>query len=213
VNARDEVLARVRRALGDRPSAEAPSIPRRYRPAGSSSGADLGELFADRVGEYRASVHRTPRADLADRLRAVLIAEGVRRVVFAPGFPTEWALAWQGSPGAEPVADDPLLSVAELDRLDAVVTTCAVAIADTGTVVLDHGPGQGRRALTLVPDRHVVVVETGQLVAGVPDAIATLDPARPLTWISGPSATSDIELNRVEGVHGPRRLHVVLVDG
>jgi len=107
-------------------------------------------------------------------------------------------------------ADEPPLSAAELDQMTGVVTGCVVAIAETGTIILDHGPGQGRRALTLVPDFHLVVVRADQVAADLADAFARLDPARPHTLISGPSATSDIELIRVEGVHGPRNLHVLL---
>ncbi|GAB3981458.1 LUD domain-containing protein [Actinoallomurus acanthiterrae] len=114
--------------------------------------------------------------------------------------------------GLEVVRDDPQVSIAELDGLDGVITGCAVAIAETGTVVLDHGPGQGRRAVTLVPDHHVVVVEAARIAADVPEALERLSPDRPLTFVSGPSATSDIELSRVEGVHGPRRLTIVIID-
>ena len=152
----------------------------------------------ERVADYRATVTRVGAPAVLDAVVAVL--EG-RSAVVPEGLP--WAI-----PGA---VVDSGQSAAELDRLEAVVTGSALGIASTGTLVLDHGPGQGRRALTLVPDLHICVVTVDQIVWGLPEAVARLDPTRPTTWISGPSATSDIELNRVEGVHGPRILHVVVV--
>lgn len=199
--ARDEILARVRQALADRPQPAPPA--RAYRTAGSAE-VDLN-LFAARVREYGAAVIRCEPADVAAQITAALRRRAARRVVVPPGFPVEW------EPEADLLRDDPRLTTGELDLVDGVITGCAVAIAETGTVVLDHGAGQGRRALTLIPDYHLVIVGAQQVVALVPDGIAALDPARPQTWISGPSATSDIELRRVEGVHGPRTLEVLLV--
>ncbi|MDX6217264.1 MAG: L-lactate dehydrogenase complex protein LldG [Frankiales bacterium] len=195
MSARDDVLARIGQALSDRPNV---AVPRDYRRADATP-ASL-DLFVERVEDYRAVVHQVAESEVG-RLVARL-AGG--RVVVPDGFPDDWLRAVD-------VVRDTGLSAQELDALDAVATTCTVAIAETGTIVLDAGPGQGRRALTLVPDHHVVVVRAEQVVAGVPHALARLDPRRPQTWISGPSATSDIELQRVEGVHGPRRLDVVLV--
>jgi L-lactate dehydrogenase complex protein LldG len=143
---------------------------------------------------------------LANAVRGALRKRGVTALVVPDGVPAAWLPA-----RLTVLRDDPPLDTGQLDRADGVLTLCAVAIAETGTIVLDAGTGQGRRALTLLPDYHLCVVRADQIVAGVPDAIARLDPTRPLTWISGPSATSDIELNRVEGVHGPRTLEVVLV--
>ena len=154
---------------------------------------------------YGAAVVRSEPADVPAQVTAALRRRAARQVVVPPGFPVEW------EPEADLLRDDPRLTTGELDVVDGVITGCAVAIAETGTVVLDHGAGQGRRALTLVPDYHLVIVRAQQVVALVPDGIAALDPARPQTWISGPSATSDIELRRVEGVHGPRTLDVLLV--
>ena len=194
MNARDEILRRVRTALdGVSPAVDVPPAPR------SPDRGDLVALFVERVEDYRAVVTRTGSADLAGTVARAL--DGAT-VVVPEGLDLDL-------PGA--VVDDGL-TAAELDRIDAVVTRAAVGIAETGTIVLDHGAGQGRRIITLVPDRHVCIVDVAQVVADVPDAIALLDPARPTTWVSGPSATSDIELDRVEGVHGPRTLHVVLVD-
>ncbi len=150
--------------------------------------------------DYRATVTRCLPDRVADTLADALAGSGSTLV--PDGFPWEVPLA---------VADSGQ-SPAELDLIPAVVTTATVGIAETGTIVLTHGPGEGRRALSLVPDLHVCLVRADQVVPDVPDAIDRLDPRRPQTWISGPSATSDIELNRVEGVHGPRTLHVILVE-
>lgn len=204
MTARNDILHRISAALADRP--EPAAIPRDYRPAGSATGprgdrtADI-ELFIDRLSDYKANVHR--HDDVAVAIEAILTGRKLTRVVVPDGFPTEW-LPLVGAVH-EPV------NTATLDEVSAVITTCAIAVAETGTIVLDAGAGMGPRSLTLVPDYHLVVVRTDQIMPMVPDAIAALDPTRPLTWISGPSATSDIELNRVEGVHGPRTLDVLIV--
>lgn len=191
MSARDEVLARIRRAGAQRPV----TVPRDYRRADDTP-ADL-DVLVDRLEDYKAVVHRVGAAEVATTLARLTPG----RYVVPARFPVEWLTGLQ----------DLELTARQLDELDGVVTTCAVAIAETGTIVLDAGPGQGRRAVTLVPDHHVVVVRAEQVVQTVPQALTQLDPRRPQTWISGPSATSDIELQRVEGVHGPRRLEVVLV--
>jgi L-lactate dehydrogenase complex protein LldG len=191
-SARADILARIR-------PAPAPEIPRGYRREGAPGAV---ERFCERVAEYRATVHRT--SDLRATVAEICAGRGTRRLVVPPGGPDAIA-------GLEVVVDDPPLSARALDALDGVLTGCALAIADTGTIVLDGGERSGRRALTLVPDHHICVVEADSVVASVPEAIAALDPARPLTFVSGPSATSDIELDRVEGVHGPRVLDVVVV--
>jgi len=209
LSAKDTVLARIREALADVPSAETAedvAVPRSY--ARSHAGPDVVALFAERVADYRARVTRAGSADEARQAVAEALAErGVGRLVVPEGFPGELLPegAW------EVLSDTPPLTVEALDGADAVLTTAARAIAVTGTVVLDAGPGQGRRALTLLPDFHLCVVREEQVAADVPDALALLDPARPLTFISGPSATSDIELDRIEGVHGPRTLHVIII--
>lgn len=203
--ARDAILGRIREALGD-PS-PAVAIPRDYERT-LVAGTDINELFVERVSDYRASVHRTTPAELPATIAAVLSERRARRLAVPVGVPGGWLAGDQ----VERVGDDPPLSFSDLDRLDGVITGCAVAIAETGTIVLDGGPDQGRRALSLLPDLHVCVVMSSQVVGSVPEALARLEPARPQTWISGPSATSDIELQRVEGVHGPRRLDVVFVE-
>jgi L-lactate dehydrogenase complex protein LldG len=203
--ARDAILGRIREALGD--PLPAVAIPRDYEHS-LPAGTDIFELFVERVSDYRATVHRTTAASLDAAIAAVLAGHAAQRLAVPAGVPNEWL----GAASVERVGDDPPLSYAELDALDGVITGCAVAIAETGTIVLDAGPDQGRRALSLLPDLHVCVVLSSQVVGSVPEALARLDPTRPQTWISGPSATSDIELQRVEGVHGPRRLDVVFVE-
>jgi L-lactate dehydrogenase complex protein LldG len=208
VSARDDVLARVRAALD---AGVVPEVPREYRGAGRvgpAGAVDVVDRFCARVEEYQATVRRVDPAGLAAAVAAACRERGATRMAVPGGGPMEIE-------GVEMVADDPPLSVAELDSVDGVLTGCALAIAETGTIVLDGGERSGRRALTLVPDYHLCIVEAGTIVAGVPDAVAALaDTARegrPITFVSGPSATSDIELDRVEGVHGPRTLDVLVV--
>jgi L-lactate dehydrogenase complex protein LldG len=216
VSARDDVLHRLRSALGATPAASPGPVPRDYRTAGehAAGSAPLLELLTDRLVDYKAQVRRAAPDGIAEAVAAALTEgmtgsapTGDRLAVVVPdGLPQPWLQAADVE-----VHRDDGLSPRALDELDAVVTTAAVAVAETGTLVLDGSAGQGRRVITLVPDLHVCVVRADQVVQTVPEAVARLDPTRPLTWISGPSATSDIELVRVEGVHGPRRLQVVLV--
>ncbi|MYV97617.1 LUD domain-containing protein [Streptomyces sp. SID3343] len=204
-DARTVVLDRLRTALDDRPKpAPVRRTYRRERPAG----LDVAGRFAERVADYEATVlHVDDARDLLRGTNELLRAAGVTRLVVPPGR----RLDWLTRVGAELVVDSPALTQEEIGEIDAVATGCALAIAETGTIVLDTGPDQGRRVLTLLPDYHLCVVRVDQIVGTVPEAVARLDPRRPQTWISGPSATSDIELERVEGVHGPRTLHVVVI--
>ncbi|MCR4514128.1 LUD domain-containing protein [Aeromicrobium sp. 50.2.37] len=198
--ARDVVLARLRTALDG--ATPLPPHPRTYDRAELVGASDVNR-FASAVEEYRARVHRTNPEDVRATIESLV---GGRAHVVPHDLPTDWLPVGH-------VVDPPLAPLAplELDALEAVVTGALLGIAATGTIVLDAGPGQGRRALTLVPDHHVCVLTEEQVVDTVPQAVARLDPGRPITFVSGPSATSDIELQRVEGVHGPRRLDVVLV--
>jgi len=235
--ARDQILARIRAAnrsagltagvgpaAGQRADRAADAdaayaaLPRRYLRAHHDAAAhDIAALFAERAADYRAVVERVPGPEPAAlaaavaRVLAARVAAVPGPVLVPDGLPTDWLAGLAGQ--ITLARDEPPLPAAELDRMSGVVTGCAVAIAETGTIILDHGPGapgQGRRALTLVPDFHLVIVREDQVAADLADAFARLDPARPHTLISGPSATSDIELIRVEGVHGPRHLHVLL---
>ncbi|MFD4641566.1 lactate utilization protein C [Lentzea sp. NPDC058436] len=189
-SAKEEILNRIRNAQVPK----ARPVVRGYNEKGTG-GVDL---FAERVADYRAIVHTVTDVPAAlERLMG-------KRIVVPQDVPPEWLIdgvTWLHEP----------LTIDELDQSDGVLTGCAVAIADTGTIVLDGGEAQGRRALTLLPDYHLCVVRVDQIAASVPEALRRLEPTRPLTFISGPSATSDIELNRVEGVHGPRTLEVLIV--
>ena len=204
---RDVVLERIRVAIPDVPTP--PAIPRSYRRQSKRPRDETISVFIERVNDYRATAIRASPDRIVDVIAEICARRQVARLVTPDGFPTEWAA------GAQELVRDADLTPHELDRLDGTLTTCAVAIAETGTIVLDGGPGQGRRALTLVPDYHLCVVRIDQIVELVPEAVERLASAvaegRPLTFVAGPSATSDIELNRVEGVHGPRELDIVVV--
>jgi L-lactate dehydrogenase complex protein LldG len=201
--ARAEILGRIRTALeADRGRREPDPIPRDYDH--TRGYADRIALATDRITDYRATVTRCVADELPDRIRTVLTRRGARTMAAPVDLPAEWQI-----PGLNWHLDDPPLTIGQLDDSDGVITGCAIVIAETGTIVLDAGSGQGRRVLTLVPDYHLCVVRTDQIVTTVPEAFARLSP-RPLTFISGPSATSDIELERVEGVHGPRTLDVLI---
>ncbi|MER6346950.1 LutC/YkgG family protein [Streptomyces sp. NPDC001595] len=212
MSSRERVLGRVRRALADVPAEDLPyerAVVRDYlHEHGGRTVDETVELLAENLADYRAIVHRCTARELPLVLAGLLAGHGARTVLVPPALDP----AWLAQADVERIADRAESTPHELDRVDSVVTACAVAIAETGTIVLDGGPDQGRRRITLVPDHHVCVVRVPeQVVSSVPQALDRLDPARPLTWISGPSATSDIELDRVEGVHGPRTLEVVLV--
>ncbi|MFF7994273.1 lactate utilization protein C [Kitasatospora xanthocidica] len=209
MSSRDAVLGRIRAALADVPADELPDdvpVPRDYRRSHADPGADTVAVFAGRVADYRATVTRTDRAGLRDAIAVALTRRGALHLALPDGLPTEVLPSGGWEWHREP------LDVPALDTLDGAITLAAVGIAATGTIVLDTGPGQGRRALSLVPDYHLCVIRAEQIAEDVPDALARLDPTLPLTFISGPSATSDIELDRVEGVHGPRTLDVIIVD-
>jgi L-lactate dehydrogenase complex protein LldG len=215
VSARDEVLARVRGATADVTTRPADRAPEPVPVAeGASAGAEETlDLFARNVADYRAEVVRVGPEGVAAAVADALREHGCRTVVLPDGLDPSWRQAV--AEVAQVVTESQAATPRDLDALDAVVTASAVGVAVTGTIVLDHRVVQGRRELSLVPDVHVCVVRADQVVHDVPEAVARLRPeagrARPLTWVSGPSATSDIELERVEGVHGPRTLVVVLV--
>lgn len=216
MSAREDILSRIRRATGDVPPDERPEdviVERGYRHSDASPREEIVARFAEHIAEYRAEVHRVSDRDLPDAISGALKQRGVRWLAVPADLPEVWI-----PESVEPLRDsqDTPLSVERLDQSDGVLTSCALGIAQTGTIVLDSGAAQGRRALTLLPDYHLCVVREDQVVGLVPEAVSALegsvrDAGRAVTFISGPSATSDIELERVEGVHGPRTLEVLVV--
>lgn len=214
-NAKETILWRVRRATRDVPENERPedvAVERGYRTMGDAGRDEIVEQFAERAAEYKAAVRRVSEAELPGAISEALKRRGVEKLVVPPNLPEAWI-----PEGIETLRDAarPRLTNEELDASDGVLTGCALAIAQTGTIVLDAGAAQGRRALTLLPDYHLCVVREDQVLGIVPEAFAELEETiksegRAMTFISGPSATSDIELNRVEGVHGPRTLEVLI---
>jgi L-lactate dehydrogenase complex protein LldG len=213
VNAREEVLARIAAAHGAAPppTLRYEDISRGYRTTSDASAEALTEVLIDRLVDYRALVRQCAADDLAQTLAAALTDRAVQTVAAPSGLDSSWLASLSAHVLTDGTAAGDQLSVSQLEAVDGVITSCAVAIAETGTLILDGAPGQGRRILTLIPDYHLCVVFPDQIVPDVPQALARLDATRPLTMISGPSATSDIELNRVEGVHGPRTLEVIIV--
>jgi L-lactate dehydrogenase complex protein LldG len=211
--ARAEILGRIRGALADVPSAERTTdvpVARDYRLETATPCADLVTRFEECLLDYHATVRRVAPTQAAATIADACSSLGLDRLAAPPGLPGHWR-----PPDVE-VIEDRGLEVRELDAINAALTGCAVAIAETGTLALDGQERSGRRALTLVPDHHICVVEAGQIVGLVAEAFASLSDAvrerrAPITLISGPSATSDIELTRVEGVHGPRHLVVVIL--
>jgi L-lactate dehydrogenase complex protein LldG len=215
-DAKETILWRIRHATRDVPVDERPEdvpLERGYRKEDDAAREEIVERFVVSVAEYKAEVRRVTEDKLPAAIEEALSHRGVRRLVVPPYLPREWI-----PDGVETLRDAarPQLTNQDLDESDGVLTGCALGIAQTGTIVLDSGRAQGRRALTLLPDYHLCVVREGQIVGLVPEAFASLQDTikadgRPVTFISGPSATSDIELNRVEGVHGPRTLEVLIV--
>ena len=204
MSSRERVLTSVRRAIV---GATSPDVVRSYADRLELDHEGLIELLVERIDDYKADVRVIDESDRAPTIGKVLAEYGAKSVVVAGDIDANWLTTVT----CTVVRDEPPLDARRLDEISAVVTASAVSIALTGTIVLDAGPGQGRRVISLIPDLHVCVVRADSVVGTVPEAIRRLDPRRPLTWISGPSATSDIELDRVEGVHGPRTLVVLVV--
>lgn len=215
-NAKEEMLQRIKSALKNVPPDETPgeiSVDRGYRQQGELSKVEKIDLFVERSGEYKASVKRVKIGEIKQRISEACEKQSAKEIAVPAGFDKTWL-----PDDIQPYFDDSggPLSHDQLDQLDGVISTCALAVAQTGTIILDAGPGQGRRVLSLLPDYHLCIVREDQIVELIPEGFAHFnsvikEDGRPITFISGPSATSDIELSRVEGVHGPRRLDILVV--
>lgn len=206
MSSRDVILSRIRDAMTLAPPVPT-DVPREYRTGRTMDDEQRLALFVDRLVDYKAKVHQCSDAELPATIAKALVSAGAVKVGVPAGLDESWLTGFTG----QIVVDSPDVSAPDLAALDGVVTASTVSCAETGTIILDGSPDQGRRALTLVPDLHVCVVPLASVEVGVPEAMTKLVPERPTTMISGPSATSDIELERVEGVHGPRNLHVIIV--
>ena len=208
--ARETILARIAAALGPVPAHPNPAagwdkISRDYIRSDTLTGAAVLKLFEHRLTDYGARIFHTAPDQIRQTISEILAGRAAKKILLPAGIPTDWQ-----SDGIE-FTQDINLSYQALDRFDGVLTTATAAIAATGSIVLQHGTGQGRRAITLIPDYHLCIVRIDQVVETVPAAFALLDPRLPTTFISGPSATADIEMTRIKGVHGPRFMDVVLV--
>jgi L-lactate dehydrogenase complex protein LldG len=215
MSARDDVMNRIKSALRDSPAV--PEIPRNYRRASALTDKQRLEQLVDRLVDYKANVFVVPAGEAPAKLAELLA--GAASIVVPHGLPQEWlsvlassGMNDAGAPAVHVDSPEHRLTIDELDAVDAVVTGAAVAVAETGTIMLDGSPSQGRRVISLVPDRHICLLRAADIVEVLPEAIARLEATAPQTWISGPSATSDIELERVEGVHGPRTLDVLILN-
>ncbi|MCU1313531.1 MAG: hypothetical protein JWM54_1288 [Acidobacteriaceae bacterium] len=212
-SSRERILGRIR-AANERAGAESQPISREYQRAGKLRQDEMLALFEERVREYDARVFPVRRAEIADRAAEILSQAGRRRIAVPAGLPAEWRAAgidWVMD-GAGSTLQESALSYQVLDAVDGAMTGAALAVAVSGSVVLQHGPAEGRRVLTLLPDYHLCILQACDVVETLPEGFARLDPLRPTTFISGPSATADIEMVRIKGVHGPRSLDILLVE-
>ncbi len=214
-SSRDKILQRIDQALGNRTDSTDDVVERRYHQISELTAQEKVNLFQERVDEYKAATERVSEGELPGKLKKLCEEAGIKKLVLPPGIDENWLSELPKSMTF--LHDEPQpLSKTQLNESDAVLTNCFLGVAQTGTIILNAGPGQGRRVLTLLPDIHICVIRQDQIVGILPEAIRKLDQTvsesgAPVTFISGPSATSDIELDRVEGVHGPRKLHVFII--